>query len=144
MKANELTYGDWVMVEGIARKVSQLTRHKIGYFRPEINWGDCKLSYTRLHDVHPIPLTAEILEKNGFRYEQMYGSFYRSILGDYAIDREPTISIGWNGRGEMCEWDISDGKRGASYGKHLLGVHELQHALRLCGLNDLADNFKIE
>ncbi|MBQ0088527.1 MAG: hypothetical protein KBT27_04250 [Prevotellaceae bacterium] len=23
-------------------------------------------------------------------------------------------------------------------------VHELQHALRLCGLNDLADNFKIE
>lgn len=23
-------------------------------------------------------------------------------------------------------------------------IHELQHALRLCGLNDLADNFKIE
>ena len=71
-------------------------------------------------------------------------SYVRFTLAiDYAKDKEPTISIGWNSKGEMCEWDIADGKRGASYGRHLLGVHELQHALRLCGLNELADNFKV-
>lgn len=141
MKANELMIGDWVLIDGVARKVCAITKHKVGYHLCE---SESTMHYARLHDVNPIPLTPEIMERNGYRYEPMYGPFYRSILGDYAIDREPTISIGWNGRGEMCEWDISDGKRGASYGRHLLGVHELQHALRLCGLNELADNFKIE
>lgn len=27
---------------------------------------------------------------------------------------------------------------------HIYYVHELQHALRLCGLNELADNFKVK
>lgn len=140
MKANELMIGDWVRQQGctLPTKVAGVTANKIHTI-----WADGSKHSKDEYYFDPIPLTPEILEKNGYRYEQMYGPFYRSILGDYAIDREPTISIGWNGRGEMCEWDISDGKGGASYGRHLLGVHELQHALRLCGLNDLAENFKI-
>lgn len=93
--------------------------------------------------INGIPITPEILEKNGFRYEHNYGSYYRSILGDYAKEKEPTVCIGWNSKGEMCEWDIADGNRGASYGKRVISVHELQHLLRLCGPNELAENFKV-
>ena len=48
------------------------------------------------------------------------------------------------------QWDegwkldiISEGNYNKGWCKTIY-LHELQHALRLCGLNDLADNFKLE
>lgn len=93
--------------------------------------------------VRAILITPEIMEKNGFRYEHDYGQYYRSILGDYAKDKEPVVCMGWNSKGEMYSWDIADGKRGASYGKRWLGVHELQNLMKICELDELADNFVV-
>lgn len=129
MKANELAYGDWVMVEGVARKVSQLTRHKIGYFRPEIYRGDCQLSYTRLHDVNPIPLTREIMEANGWELiaNSANGYWYPSrIVFDLIINDRRCISVIGDCEVVTCKY-----------------VHELQQALRVDGNGDLAENFKI-
>ena len=78
----------------------------------------------------PIPLTHEILEKNGFWVMEkvdngaeeyiVYATggliFYYNRDNDYHF---PNTPISWK------------------------YVHQLQHALRLCGLNELADNFKI-
>lgn len=63
--------------------------------------------------LEPIPLTAEILEKNG-------------------LDKVPELSMVLN-RDTMPLY----------HSPMLYYVHELQHALRLCGLNELADNFKV-
>lgn len=62
----------------------------------------------------PIPLTPKILEKNG-------------------LDKVPELSMVIN-RDTMPMY----------HSPMLHYVHELQHALRLCGLNVLADNFKVE
>ncbi len=94
-----------------------------------------------------IPLTSEILEKNGFRYEKDYGSYYRSTLGDYAKDKEPLVAIQWNSKGKVCQWEVVHKKginEGASaYGYNEIAVHELQKTLLVCGLEELAINFKI-
>lgn len=140
MKAKELMIGDWVKVGSRYLRIDSICDNIVNL---EFCNGELD-EYIREADLEPIPLTAEILEKNGFRYEHNYGQFYRSILGDYAKDKEPTVNIGWNSRNEMCEWDIADGHRGASYGHNPLFVHELQHALKVCKLWDLADNFKVE
>lgn len=71
----------------------------------------------------PIPLTSEILEKNGFKMSEdedmwQYDDFLLTI--------------------DFCQ--LIGGARWITY-KY---VHELQHALRLCGLNELADKFKVE
>lgn len=88
-------------------------------------------------DIEPIPLTSEILEKNFFdvsdkevkRYyfEEDGQCYHFSLRQMYDKENKP--------------------KGYSFYAFNVLTiidyVHELQHALRLVGLNDLADNFKI-
>ena len=74
--------------------------------------------------IRPIPLTPEILEKNGWWYNVEDMWLHDEV--DFGIER-------WNGRFQC--YNINQIK--------LYSVHQLQHALRLCGLNELADNFKI-
>ena len=80
--------------------------------------------YSRDIQVKPIPLTPEILENNGWWYE----------IEDMWLHDEVNFCIEkWNGK-LQC-YDISQIK--------LDSVHQLQQTLRLCGLNELADNFKV-
>lgn len=72
----------------------------------------------------PIPITPEILEKNGWWYDVEDMWLHDEV--DFGIER-------WNG-GFQC-YNINQIK--------LDSVHELQRVLRCCGLNDLADNFKV-
>ena len=74
--------------------------------------------------IRPIPITPEILEKNGwwFNTEDMW---YHDEV-NFCIEK-------WNGKFQC--YDINQIK--------LDSVHQLQHALRLCGLDELADNFKV-
>lgn len=69
------------------------------------------------YEIEPVPLTEEILKANG--------------LNDCSMFYD-----GWN-------FELTNKKMVVSVGV-IWFVHELQHALRLCGLNDLADSFKVE
>lgn len=130
MKATELMIGDWVLVNGITRQVSQITKHKIGY---HLSDKECVMHYARLHDVNPIPLTAEILEKSGWILVE---NEYRSPE-DIVYKESLRLQIGEDGN---AFWWIV----GYVIIIPINYVHELQHALRLCGLNELADNFRVE
>lgn len=93
------------------------------------NYGGVWVEY-----LAPIPLTIEILEKNGFEKD---GSVFYIAEDYYDIEiKEYSDSI-WVVLVTDNELGIPDSKFTISH------VHELQHALRLCGLSDLADNFKI-
>lgn len=75
----------------------------------------------------PIPLTEEILKANGWELSlscEFYTHKYDRNLKLSNLLGVPSIS---------CFGKISI----------LHYVHELQKALRLCGLNDLADNFQV-
>lgn len=106
MKATELMIGDWVRNDlGETQQVAEL--HE--------NWAMLSYNDTYPYDwLEPIPITPEILEKNGFR----------------DIDK-----------GENCDgFDIywrngNDGYSINTQDLHLHYVHELQHALRLCGID---------
>lgn len=76
------------------------------------------------YEPEPIELTPKILEKNGWWFDTE--DMWRHDEVDFGIES-------WKGRFKC--YDISQIK--------LDLVHQLQHALRLCGLNELADNFKI-
>jgi len=71
---------------------------------------------------YPIPITPEILEKNGFEYMcDEYGCW---LLGKIELrEREP-----YNG---LFEVEINIAKETT----YIHYVHELQHALRLCVIN---------
>lgn len=125
MKANELMIGDWVYLNYWDGKYPQQI-HGINYnsWRGEgyADWVDTDIDdEASIKNVEPIPLTAEILEKNGFKDED--------------ADLLYTFYDGWN-------FEIHNKTMLVSCGS-IWYVHELQHALRLCGLNELADNFQI-
>lgn len=93
----------------------------------------CLVGGNNWMEVKPIPLTPEILEKNGFETKFGYSKYN---------DEDDFFLITWN--------EISHHLRIRTFDNdcaldkdHIDYVHELQHALRLCGLNDLADNFKV-
>lgn len=126
MRAEELMIGDWILVNDIPIQIQA-----IDVIDNEIMADDelYVLVGDKVHsedEIDPISLTPEILEKNGFNDdgEGVYGNddsylipTYRGVdAGTWETHIEPTEGIG----------DFS--------GK-LRYVHELQHALRLCGIN---------
>ena len=119
MKATDLMIGDWVSIKPLSAYI---------YTRRKIKIQD----FANLHkmDFVPILLTPEILEKNGFWVmkkvdngaEEYIAYAIDGLIFHYNRDNDyyfPNTPISWK------------------------YVHELQHALRLCGLNELADNFKV-
>ena len=101
MNANELMIGDWVQVP------SELNRYKM--LRSTFDMDEAIL-------YEPIPLTPEILKKNGFSVNYHEDDLcYAQSCGD-------VIGIHIYGTNGLME---------EMYFKY---VHELQHALRLCGI----------
>lgn len=132
MEVKELMIGDWVKILPVKdtlkeynTQVKQLTYDDIldSYYVEDE--GNC----VALKYVEPIPLTPYILAINGwikksytslFEHNDEHIPFALEIYKrDLYLDQDDTIVI-------SCMY-----------------VHELQHALRLCGLSELAENFKI-
>ena len=124
MKAQELMIGDWVKIKGHLDydKVREITRDE------NMQWYisfACSATLFRAYEFEPIPLTSEILEKNGWKHSNNL-----MIVGiddsDFYWSEE--FGVLYKNQYNMCNCKY---------------VHQLQHALRLCGLDELADNFKI-
>ena len=123
MKATELQIGDLVKIKGHLDydKVQEIARDE------NMQWYisyACSATLFRAYEFEPIPLTPEILEKNGWWFDTE--DTWRHDEVNFTIEK-------WNGR-YQC-YDINQIK--------LDSVHQLQQVLRLAGLTDMANNFKI-
>ena len=67
MRPQELRVGNLVNYNGEVVRVEQITKKKIGYHRHK---GETRMNYARLFEVEPIPITEELLKKNGFEIDQ--------------------------------------------------------------------------
>ena len=131
MKANELMVGDFVfheiygntIIENIdndfgdtpsVKLTSEAIKHKVGY-----KYGYC---WCDLDEIFPIPLTPEILEKNGFvKLGKQYNTWCMRDF-NFSLDFIDGI-FGYYEQGRPCNPTFV-----TKY------IHELQHALRLCGI----------
>lgn len=151
MKTTDLMCGDWVLINGTPRKI-----RAIDSIDAEIQ-DDDDLYYIgedRYHsedEIEGIPLTKEMLDANGFRYEEHYGQYHtRSIIGDYRCTSKMCVSVTWrkSPEGLHVAYYIDCFNNNEHNGNSVtiqsnLYVHTLQHALRVVGLSEIADNFKI-
>ena len=137
MTANELMAGDWVRSKKWAEKPFKLTclnanwRYYYGITSNEVLVGPFLIE-----ELEPIPLTPEILEKNGFvctqkadEMETAYEcwSFHDGLL---SIVFEPdVVMLEVHNGGEN-----GDAVRTMTYytDNDIMYLHELQHALILC------------
>lgn len=125
MKANELMIGDWVIKD----------YSDIGKVKEKVEVYDLP---PNIHDdfMQPILLTEEILKANGLIKDKEYGYFGEvyGVFHKYYGQQGFQIISGVISPNKEFELKLPE---------PIHYVHELQHALRLCGLNDLADNFKL-
>ena len=122
MDIKELSIGSCVQYRGRAWQVCSLYR-----FTEEVGlWRKGSQLCENISDIEPIPITPEILLKNGFK---------EHIFPDQYMNAEK-CTIVRSGK----EWDFNSaieeyrfiGKYQSLYG--LQFVHELQHALRVAGI----------
>ena len=134
MKAKELMIGDKVMVKVLSQIPDTYVLH---------TWT--ANDYSKDIQVKPISLTSEILEKNGWiqcKYEtcksiyEYKGLHLRHTMIKRSNDR-------WVANVDGIVEKFSNEYMHSFLRINVFYVHELQHALRLCGLNELADNFKV-
>ena len=153
--------GDWVIFGDEPLKVQHIYNNGYDDVVAEIvEEGTNEYGvYEEIKDVpvvycSPIPLTPEILENNGWHFDLTpYEKDLNECCG-MSIDKHwcyadtnIDISLFFPITGvEMGRLDVNNHhlKRYLEFVlRDTLYVHEMQHALRLCGLNEIADNFKI-
>lgn len=122
MKANEIMLGDWLWYKGRFNafhfQVEQITKYAVGFHAEPC---ECEMHYLRLCECNPIPLTPEILEKNGVEFNDFRCNFFKE-------DEDSVLEIL---KGKYIWWSINF----AEYTILRLDyVHQLQHAIRLCGI----------
>ncbi len=131
MKANELMLGDWVYglypngsIYNRPFRISAVDTYPSNKSPRIVTAGGYGFQEERLA---PIPLTPEILEKNGWKHK--YYGIYRQTIGEtITIDIFPEGCSVEDERGSQCYYRLRYHLPALKY------VHELQHALRLCGI----------
>ena len=142
IRCRDLMLGDWItnrngfpmQITNVGEDYAYATFEGLEGDPWEYDDKDCQPS--------PIEITHEMLGANGWI---VYDSRVLINLGSsISIKDEGNIHLEFK-EGELSVWldyENSDGE----YADILVPckyVHQLQHALRLCGLDELADNFKI-
>ena len=151
MKSTDLMLGDWVMFNN-PLKVQHIYNNGYDDIVAEImeeginDKGEYEeIRYVPSTYCSPIPLTPEILKKNGFVQDDAYtdaiadGCFAEFLVWHYYANE---VIVSYDNSEELV---ISNnvGYPCSEITLYRPKVHELQHALRLCRLDELADNFKV-
>lgn len=152
MKGTKLQIGDYVFIKSLYGgyhttliKIAAVHQGKVGYHNVPN-----KLNWVRIGLLEPIPLTSEILEKNGFDKVPQSGCLnpYYWEFKEYEEETDALlyhIKAYRNPFRGMYIFIENFGDCGTlSFNKQMESLHELQQALRLCGIDKLADNLKME
>lgn len=125
IKVTELMINDWVSINGSNYKVKDIKKNGVIKLYEDTQWGEREIElnsdYLELF-VEPIPLTKEILEKNGFDgdvYSWLDAGNEKTLVY-YPFEHRLTLEYG-----DKCE---------LLFKCQCFSVHELQHALKLCGI----------
>lgn len=129
ISVSDLSLGDWFQARMVKwgyedlditppMRVAEISSDEV-----VLQLGNVK-HYAFVEDLQPIPITAEVLEKNGFVKNGEYnewniGTWRTPYLLGVSLER-PAITIKWNGSSIFIDQ--------AKY------VHQLQNALRLAGV----------
>ena len=143
LNCESLMIGDWILFSGEPKRVKSIVISDNGVERIYVFGSTCQVSTIEAY-IQPIPLTPEILEKNGFHINGMPNSITSvKAIDDWSDDtyvwsRQETpnermfvsvyIDDPFNFFVEIsCQYCHADGI-------HIRYIHELQNALKLCGI----------
>lgn len=129
LKISDLSVGDWVKCGQWNGRIQRIAMHD-GETVEVIIESDCGqlYMYKQIHEINPILITPEILEANGFVKN---GGVYKWNDEEYVVFVCLKEFLHYVNVEEMDEQFATEGSRIEA---SQLYVHQLQHALRLVGI----------
>lgn len=151
MKCSDLQTGNYVRCQGHIYIIEEVSaKGWVHLIHPETKVRVNMTSDYIINLLEPILLTPEILEKIGFNKVPQQGCLnpYFWMLKKYEEVSEGLLycikAYKTMFRGMYVSIDNYADCKPIKFSKQIEHAHELQNTLRICGLNDLADNFKLE
>ena len=147
MKCNELMIWDWccnghglpMQIIDVGEEAYAACKENKGYAWEFSDVEGC--------NPHPIEITTDILKKNGWREESYMMSPYASfVMTRYFVKDEGDTHLEYKGNTLTIWFNYEKGNDGV-YSDIVIPVkyvHQLQQVLRLAGLTDMANNFKVD
>ncbi len=129
MNIKELSIGDWVRHTFYEENV-RIARIDGDSERVLAERGKLSIS-CHLNHFEPIPLTPEILEKNGWKEYSDYHNSWKFDVADYTSVWMFKNSHDWTF--QVMHWGLGYNRCTAK--AYIHHVHQLQHALRLAGID---------
>ena len=130
LKISDLSVGDWVRYDGKEYQVQCVD----GLSEIVTLFGYCEQREESAGNLRPIPITAEILEKNGWTSDEMCAemriteySHLEYYFREHRLREWVSREAGWL-PGEIVT--------SITFAAHCYNVHQLQHALRLAGVDN--------
>lgn len=150
MKVTELMIGDYVKYQGHNYIIEEISAQGwVHLIYPDTGIRVNIISDYIMHLLEPVPLTKEILKKNGLEKvidedgTECYRYYNRAADGYVKISLYDGGDSDWSI--EVINYEkFNDNEIIYSNNFIFLKVHELQHILRVCNLNELADNLKLK
>ena len=117
MKAKNLMIGDWILDGRVYAQVTSITCD--GIIETTHN------EFSNIELVEPIPLTPEIFKKNGFILKEGEKGVYGVTIATHYVRDDLPFEVFCDGE-PFSIWFQDP--------VNIKYVHQLQHALRLCGI----------
>ena len=140
MDIRDLQYGDLVLVNGTVNRIDYDLLHQMTA-KDHTNW-----------EIKGLPLTAEFLEANGFndinKGIHSFARYLRSVVhpfGNQYGRNMQNITVYWREYNSdvYVERPFGDNTlRTKTMCDDIVYVHELQHLLNICGLNEVSYEFQ--
>ena len=142
IKCRALTVGDWCCDKhGFPMQITNVGED-YAYATWEDNEGDPWEFDDKEDQPQPIPLTNDILRNNDWRERPLVLSLDYSVLSYNFVKDEGDTHLEIK-RDTLIIWFNYEKGLYADIIIPIKYVHQLQHALLLCKLDELADNFKV-
>lgn len=128
MDCRDLTISDFVKYNGATKVVDAVYLYSVSVHDPSEEWSISEAKTYPVDDIEPIPITEDILVKNGFEYEEdtfLPDTGYWSLSDEDGILYFTIDAYGVKGSGEVA------------FGYQVIAleyVHQLQHLLWLAGV----------
>lgn len=130
LNISDLSVGDWIQDKnGIYAKVLGIENWSNGYSL-NIELHGVNVGVTPLTSAHPIPITAEMLEKNGF--EDKGSSLFR-YEREWRGDESAVNICSFDEELWFADFEFRDGRTCMS-NIPIFYINQLQHVLRLVGV----------
>lgn len=141
MNATDLMIGDWLIPynETEPRRVEHLTyQYDMSGKYDVVAFDKNPYTFNYTGFCKPVPITREILEKNGFAYNRKNGALIAYAYESYSNQMEEISLYDVEIEYENNQLHICDSNHPREVMLHLMNcnyVHELQHALRVCKID---------